>query len=149
MERVLALVRGTSALLDRDVVDCAALAAAVVKLGGATAPGPVYAKTAEFERTLSKHVPRRVKKQLEQLVAQRGALDQDPLNWARAVHQSFDRAAALAVADASWVFLTAEQRRTSERHWDDATEARLWQLLRFTLSPTFLGLRAQLGMNAQ
>lgn len=151
--QVFALVRGTSLLLTRELVDAAAFASAACAVGGVKLPGPAPAVSAEYERTLNR-LPRKVKKDLTQLCSELLASNPgnpapNPLAWASAARASLDRTSALLVGDVSWVLLRLEERLALDRKLESNQEHRTWPLLRFVLSPTFLELRTQLGLAAR
>lgn len=145
-QQVLALASGTQILLQREDVDVAALAAAACNLAKTPLPGPSFAMTNEFARALDKHLPRKIRKDLQEITSQIQDEAPDLLEWARSARSSLDRAAAVAIGDVSRVVLSPKERETQQRRFSEATERRIWRLLRFVLSPTFSKLRDRLGM---
>jgi hypothetical protein len=146
VQQVMALCRGTTVLLQRDVSDVAALATAACKVGKAPLAGPSFSTLGEYERLLERELPRRVRKELIPIAAEISESGAAPLEWAAAARATLDRAAALAVGDVSWVVLSRKERETQQRSFDGAAEERLWDLLRFVLSTDFIALREKLGM---
>ncbi len=145
-QQVLALLRGTTVLLQRDVTDVAALAAAACSVGKHPLKTQSYSMFGEFSRALERELPRRVRKELTPIAEAVAASGVDPADWASAARTSLDRAAALFVGDVSWVILGRKERETQHRNFDATTEERIWSLLRFVLSTDFMRLRAKLGM---
>lgn len=147
--KVLGLKHGTSIALARDPIEVAALLVAACRVGGASLESPPFALTSEFERLLSRELPRRVRRALEPLAAQAAAQEQDPLEYATAARASLDRIAAVAAGDFSWVLLGPQERVHPLRNMDGAALERQRRLLEFCLSPAYLEIRQQLGMGAQ
>ncbi|MEN9579023.1 MAG: hypothetical protein RJA70_2032 [Pseudomonadota bacterium] len=146
---VFSAARGTQLLLLREPADVAALCVAACRVGDVRLPGPEYALVGEFERLLTKELPRRIKKDLPALARAVASSEQDPRAWALAALASLQRLGALAVGDASWVLFSAAQRGTSERDTDTQTEQIRRSVLEFALSPEFQGLRKQLGLSVE
>lgn len=148
-QQVVGLVRGTSMLLQRDAAEGAALAAAACAVGKHPLPGPSFAMLGEFTRALERGLPRRMRKELAEVAAEVLQHEQDPRAFVVAARASLDRAAAVAVGDISWIVLSRQERQTQDRSFDAPTERRVWTLIRFVLSDSFMLLRQQLGMAPQ
>ncbi len=143
---VFAAARGCNVVLTRESVDVAALIVAACRVCDVQLTSPEYALTGEFQRLLSKELPRRTKKELAPLAEAVAKAAQDPLAWAEVASASLDRLAAVAVGDASWVVLQAAERETTQRNVDAQTEQQRAALFGFCLSPEFKQLREQLGL---
>jgi hypothetical protein len=139
---------GTSCLRHRDPSDVAAIIVAACRLGGAPLDAPSYAMTGEFERQLGKVMPRRIRKDLPELVKAIGEKAQDPVHWVRAATSTLDRAAAIAVGDVSWVLLDAVSARGEATSTAEGA-ARASRLMSFVLSPHFSEVRHQLGLEVR
>jgi hypothetical protein len=146
---VFGLSRGTSVCLNRPVTEVAALLTAACRVGGASPDAPPYALTPEFERLLARELPRRARKALEPLAAQVVTERQDPLAFAQAARDTLNRVAAVACGDFSHVILSESERAVSVRNFDSHRQSQVMTLLRFCLSPTYLQIREQLGLNAR
>ncbi len=136
---VFSLRHGTSVALSRGPVEVAALLASAVRITGASVPGPAFALAPEFERLLSRELPRRVRRAIEPLAAQASAQQQDPLHYAHAALATLDRVAAIAAGEFFVVPTPLEEEALQRQR----------RLLAFCLSPTYLAIRRQLGMNPQ
>ena len=147
--QVLALRRGTTLLLSKDATDVAALLVAACRLGGVHLESPPYALTTDFERLLSRHLPRRARKELASLAQAAARQDQSPIDFARAARASLDRIAAIAIGDISWLLLSDAERQSHERHFDATRQDRAEALIDFVLSLPYLQLREKLGLAAR
>jgi hypothetical protein len=143
-----ALRRGVTILRHRDATDVAALVVAACRVVGVEVPSPHYAMLDEFQRVLSKEMPRRVKKVLPELANAVAHSRQDPVDWVRAATSSLDRLAAIAAGDVSYVLSGADIPRGQLGASMEA-QARAARLLGFVLSPAYLGLREALGMGVR
>lgn len=143
-----ALRRGTSILRHREPADIAALIVAAGRVVGVEIPSQNYALIGEFERQLSKALPRRVKKQLSQLATSVADGRTDPIAWYHAATSSLDRMAAIAAGDVSWVLADGSINRGRLGASIEAHN-RAARLLSFVLSHTYLNLRQQLGMGVR
>jgi len=144
--RVFALSRGLTVLLDREPGDVAALIVAACRACGVELHAPPYALVGEFHRLFSRELPRKLKKEMADDARAIAAAGLDLSLWAEAALTSLQTIAALAVGDASWVLLSAEERLTRERNVDVDTEAQRGRVLMAALSEEFRELREQLGM---
>ncbi len=144
-----ALRRGTTLLRHRDPTDIAALVAATFKVAGLQFDAPSYAMLGEFERQLAKEMPRKVKKTLAQLAEPVLRSGQNTQAWVAAATSSLDRLAAVAAGDVSYVLASSSGGQRGQPGASNAAIARTKRLLRFVLSPTYLALRAQLGMGVK
>lgn len=143
------LSRGTSVCLQRSPTEVAALLVAACRVGGAAPNVPPFALTPEFERLLARELPRRARRSLEGLAGEVIKQEQDPLLFAQGARDTLNRIAAVASGDFSHVILTESERITSTRNLDSHRQGQLAALLRFCLSPTYLQIREQLGLNAR
>jgi lipopolysaccharide biosynthesis regulator YciM len=146
---LLGLKLGTTILRHRDPTEVAALITAACNIGGVRIDSPPYAMLAEFERLLSKEVPRRVRKMLPELataVARSGA---DPLAWVRAARSSLDRMAAISIGDVSWVLAGSDGGGRGDAPKTGEAKLRAARLLSFVLSPAFFAARDNLGMGVR
>ncbi|MCA9597218.1 MAG: hypothetical protein KC776_28085 [Myxococcales bacterium] len=143
-----ALRRGVTILRHRDPTDVAALVVAACRVVGIDVPSPQYAMLGEFQRVLTKEMPRRVKKVLPELATAVAHSGQDPLAWVRAATSSLDRLAAIAAGDVSYVLSGGDIPRGRLGASMEA-QARAARLLGFVLSPTYLSLREKLGMGVR
>lgn len=146
---VLALRRGTTLLLSKDVTAVAALLVAACRVGGVRLESPPYALTTDFERLLSRHLPRRVRREVATLAQAAAKQDQSPIHFAHAARASLDRIAVVAVGDISWLLLSDEERKSHDRHLDAPRQQRAEALLDFVLSLPYLQLRERLGLAAR
>ncbi len=144
-----ALRRGSTLLRHRNPTDIAALLVAACRLGGVQVQAPAYAMLAEFERQLSKAMPRKVKKILPDLANAFARSAQDPAAWVEAANGTLDRMAAIAAGDVSAVASLIENTPRGVRPQTQLGNRRLERLLGFVLSPAYLDLRARLGMGVR
>jgi len=142
-----ALRRGTTVLRHREPAEVAALIVAACRIVDVEIPAPAFAMLSEFQRLLSRELPRRVKKALPELAAALARSSADPGTWYRAATSSLDRMAAIAAGDVSWVLASGGVR--GELPQSREGQARARRLLSFVLSPTYLELREQLGMGVR
>ncbi|NRA32854.1 MAG: tetratricopeptide repeat protein [Polyangiaceae bacterium] len=141
---LLALRRGTSLLRHRESPDVAAMVAAACRLSGSPLESPDYALLGEFEHQLSKHAPRKVKKQIVDVCKRIQAEGVTTEDWADSARSSLDRMATIAAGDVSWVLaFDGERGRLEDSH---EMNARAKRLLSFVLSPEYLSIREKLGM---
>jgi hypothetical protein len=143
------LARGTSVALQRPTADVAALLVAACRVGGVSPESPPFALVPEFERLLSRELPRKTRRALEPLAKEVVATRQDPLTFAAGARETLDRVAAVACGDFSHVILTKAERASGIRNFDSHRREQLAALLRFCLSPTYLRIRDQLGLSAR
>ena len=143
-----ALRQGTSILRAREPAEVAALIAATGQVLGVNLEGPSYAMTAEFVRLLSRGLGRKAKKMLPLWVERVRTESQDPLVWIAGALSSMDRVAALASGDVSWV-IAKEPSARRKRLTSPEDRTRLRRLLSFVLSPRYLQLRKELGLEAR
>ena len=111
-----ALRRGCTILRHRESTDVAALVVATLKLAGLQVQAPQYAMLGEFERQLSREMPRKLKKMLPEHAQAVAASGQDTVQWVQAANGSLDRLAAIAAGDVSTVLsavLTIPSRPTT------------------------------------
>jgi tetratricopeptide (TPR) repeat protein len=146
---LLGLRLGTTILRHRDPADIAALVVAACNVAGVRIESPPYAMLAEFERLLSKELPRRVRKVLPDLARAVAESGGDPIAWVRAAKGSLDRMAAISIGDVSWILSGDGGRERGEP--PNTTEGRLRaaRLLSFVLSPAFPSVRDKLGMGVK
>lgn len=143
------LARGTSVALQRPSTEVAALLVAACRVGGVSPESPPFALTPEFERLLSRELPRKTRRALEPLAKEVVATRQDPLTFASGARETLDRVAAVACGDFSHVILTKAEHASGVRNFDSHRREQLAALLRFCLSPTYLRIRDQLGLSAR
>jgi len=146
---LLGLKLGTTILRHRDTSDIAALVAAACNVAGVRVESPPYAMLAEFERLLSKELPRRVRKVLPDLASAVARSSTDPTAWVAAARASLDRLAAVAIGDVSWVLAGAEGGARGEAPRTSEGKQRAARLLSFALSPAFFAVRDKLGMGVK
>ena len=139
-----AIVRGTAILRARSASDLAALVHAACSVGGHALPGPSYALIPEFERLLSRELPRRYRKRLPELTEAIAVRGQDVTEWVRSANASLDRVATLAAGDVSWIL--AEGPKRGQLGASLEARRRAQRLLGFVLSKSYLDLRDKLGM---
>jgi hypothetical protein len=142
-----ALRRGTTVLKHREPTEVAALIVAACRIVEVEVPSPHFAMLAEFQRQLSKEMPRRVKKLLPELATALARSGADPTAWYRAATSSLDRMATIAAGDVSWVLASGGVRGDLPQSREGQARAR--RLLSFVLSPIYLELRDQLGMGVR
>ncbi len=149
-----ALRRGTTLLRHRDPGDVAALVAAACRSVGVNVATPAYAMLGEFERQLSKALPRRLKKTLPLIAA--GFVNSNPNGiqwvqerWVSSANSTLDRMAAVAAGDVSQVTWLFEGSARGTPPQTQLGRSRLTRLLSFVLSPAYLDLRARLGMGVR
>lgn len=144
-----ALRRGTTILRHRDPTDVAALVIATFKLAGIQVQAPQYAMLGEFERQLSRELPRKLKKVLPDYARPVVESRQDTMHWARAASSSLDRLAVIAAGDVSTVLSAVLGIPRGSRPPTQEGQHRSERLLAFVLSPAYLALRNQLGMGVR
>lgn len=145
---LLALRRGTSVLRHRRPEDVHALVVAACRVGEIELPSPAFALLGEFQRQLSREMPRKVRKALPELARAVASSGQDPVSWYNAATSTLDRMAAIAAGDVSWV-LAADAKQRGQVAPSRESEQRARRLLAFVLSPTYLALRDKLGMGVR
>ncbi len=138
------VIRGTTLFHQYGPSDLAALVHAVCTVGGSPLRGPSYALTPEFERMLTRELPRRYRKRLPDLAAGIAAVGGDVVEWVRSARASQDRVATLAAGDVSWVL--AEDGQRGRLGATAEAQRRASRLLGFVLSHKHLELREKLGM---
>ncbi len=143
---LLGLKLGTTILRHRDPTDIAALVTAACSVSGVNLDAPAYAMLGEFERQLSKEIPRRLRKPLQDLANSIAASGDDPIAWVRAARSSLDRMAAVAIGDVSWVLVGGE-RGVAPRTSED--KLRAGRALSFVVSQAFFSVRDKLGMGVR
>jgi hypothetical protein len=143
-----ALRRGTTVLRYRDPEEVHALLVAACRAAEVNLPSPAFALLGDFQRQLSREMPRRVRKALPELARAFADSRQDPVTWYRAATSTLDRLAAIAAGDVSWVLAPDPQRRGRPVSSLEG-EQRQRRLLSFVLSPTYLDLRERLGMGVR
>jgi hypothetical protein len=146
---LLALKRGTSVLGHRSATEIAALVAATCRLGQVVLDTPKYAMLDEFERQLSRHTPRKVKKLLPAIARDVAGYGQAPLEWAHAAWSTLDRFRAMAVGDVSWLIADLAGVARGEPITQEAAFSRVGRLLGFVFSPQFQEVRQRLGLGGQ
>ncbi|MCB9588752.1 MAG: hypothetical protein H6718_25300 [Polyangiaceae bacterium] len=146
---IFALRRGSTLLRHRDPTDIAALVVAACRVAGVQVQSPAYAMLGEFERQLSKAMPRKLKKVLPNLAAAFAQSGQDPAQWVEAASGTLDRMGAIAAGDVSQVSLLIENGARGVPPQTQLGQRRLHNLLGFVLSPAYLDLRARLGMGVR
>jgi len=145
---LLALRRGTSVLRHREPDEIHALLVAACRVAEVPVDSPPFALLGEFQRQLSREMPRKVRKQLTELARAFADSGQDPVLWYRAATSTLDRMAAVAAGDVSWV-LASDTRHRGRLSGSREAQARAERLLAFVLSPTYLELRDKLGMGVR
>jgi tetratricopeptide (TPR) repeat protein len=149
VRELLALRHGTTILRHRDPGDIAALVVAACNVAGFRMESPPYAMLGEFERQLSKELPRRTRKVLPEMAHAVRSSGADPIVWMRAARSSLDRMAAIAIGDVSWVLASGEGRPRGEPPVTTEGRLRAERLLSFVLSPSFFSIREKLGMGVK
>ncbi|HKO95228.1 MAG TPA: tetratricopeptide repeat protein, partial [Polyangiaceae bacterium] len=131
-----ALSRQRGVLTQLDELEVAALVVALCQLGQVTLAAPNYARQGDFERQLSRALPRKVKKLLPDyaLGVQQG--ESDVAGWVRTALTSLDRAATLVVGDISLVLSDSSAAERSGSVPAPPTE-RTRRLASFVLAPEF------------
>ncbi len=142
------LKRGTSILRHREPTDIAAVVVAAGQTLGVEIPSPQYALLGEFNRLLSKALPRRLRRPVTELSERVRDSGADPISWYRAATSSLDRMATLAAGDVSWVLGGTRDQRGRLGASIEA-QRRAARLLSFVLSPAYLELRQKLGMGVR
>jgi hypothetical protein len=135
--------RGLVPLLSLEEADVRALVAALCSVAGVSLSGPVQARQRDFERLLSKALPRKLRKLLPERARSVRDVERSLEVWVRAAAASLDRVAAVAVGDASVILADAPAR---EQTSDEQAE-RARRLLGFMLSPEFETLRQRFGVS--
>ncbi len=142
---LLALRRGTSVLRHREPEEIHALVVAACRVVEVDIPSPPFALLGEFQRQLTREMPRKVRKLLPDLARAFQRSGQDPVLWYRAATSTLDRMAAIAAGDVSRV-LSSDPRKRGHLSSSNEAQARAKRLLSFVLSPTYIELREKLGM---
>lgn len=141
-----ALQRGLGVLVQLEEADVSALVAALCNLAGFALDAPIYARQRDFERQLSRVLPRRLRKLLPGLAqAVRDAETSVP-TWVGAALGSLDRAAAVATGDVSAILprVLGSPRLTGAEAVPPPDRAR--RLLSFVFSAEYATLRQQFGV---
>jgi cellulose synthase operon protein C len=144
-----ALRRGLGVLTQLEELEIAALVVALCNLAGVRLTLPPYARQRDFERELGKALPRKVKQQLPELVKPIVDAQTSIPQWVRAALASLDRAAAIAVGDASVVISELPIAREPLARAIPLASERTRRLLRFVLSPRFEAMRQSVGATAR
>jgi hypothetical protein len=146
---LLGLKLGTTILRHRDPSDIAALVVASCNVAGVRIDSPPYAMLAEFERLLSKELPRRVRKILPDIAGAIARSGDDAAAWVGAAKSSLDRLAAVSIGDVSSVLAGLEGGARGEPPRTGEGKQRATRLLSFALSPVFFTVRDKLGMGVK
>jgi hypothetical protein len=137
--------RGLSPLIVLDEADVLALIAALCSVAGVALAGPAPARQRDFERLLHGLLPRKTRKRLHEQARPVRDVQASLDAWVRAASMSLDRAAAVAVGDASVILADAPAREVGSA----AREERARRLLGFMLSPEFEGMRQRFGVTVR
>jgi hypothetical protein len=140
-----ALRRGLGVLTQLEELEIAALVVALCNLAGVQLALPSYARQRDFERQLGKVLPRKVRQQLPELVTSIADAATSVPQWVRAALASLDRAAAVAVGDASVVVSELPLAHEPLARAAPLASERTRRLLRFVLSPRFEAMRQSVG----
>lgn len=140
-----AVRRGLGVLTQLDELEIAALVVALCNLAGVQLTLPSYARQRDFERELGKVLPRKVKQQLPGLVRPIADAETSVAQWVRAALASLDRAAAVAVGDASVIVPELPLAQEPLARAAPLASERTRRLLRFVLSPRFEAMRQSVG----
>jgi hypothetical protein len=140
------LRRGLGVLVQLDEVDVSALVAALCNLAGVTLDSPIYARQGDFERQLSRVLPRRLRKLLPDLARAVRAAETSVPTWVGAALRSLDRVAAVATGDVSMIVpdVLGSQRLTGAGA--EPPPERAHRLLSFIFSAEYAILRQQFGV---
>jgi lipopolysaccharide biosynthesis regulator YciM len=138
-----AIKRGLGPLLSLEEADVSALVAALCSVAGVALNGPVQARQRDFERLISKALPRKMRKLLPERARSVRDTQQNLGVWVQAATASLDRVAAVAVGDASVILADAPAREQPSATQDE----RARRLLGFMLSPEFESLRQRFGVS--
>jgi tetratricopeptide (TPR) repeat protein len=138
--------RGLGALLQLDDTDVAALVLAACQLAGVTLKTELYARQRDFERQLSRGLPRRTQKLLPALARAMRDTETDVAGWARAARSSLDRVAAIAVGDVSIVLPDFPTPHPALGSASAPVDQRTRRLLQFVFSTEFPVLRQRFGV---
>jgi tetratricopeptide (TPR) repeat protein len=137
--------RGLSPLIVLEESDVIALIAALCSVAGVELNGPRPVRQRDFERQLLELLPRKTRKQLHEQARPVRDAQASLAIWVRAASMSLDRAAAVAVGDASVILADAPARELASA----AQEERARRLLGFMLSPEFEAMRQRFGVTVR
>jgi hypothetical protein len=137
--------RGLSPLIVLEESDVLALIAALCSVAGVELPGPRPPRQRDFERQLLELLPRKTRKRLHEQARPVRDTQANIETWVRAASMSLDRAAAVAVGDASVILADTDARELASA----AQEERARRLLGFMLSPEFEGMRQRFGVTVR
>jgi tetratricopeptide (TPR) repeat protein len=147
VRELVALRKGTTAVLSRDDVTVAAIVVASCAQVDVVLKTPPYAVLAETQRLIGKAIARKTKKLLPDVanaIAQKVAGGFDPRTFRAAALRTLDRAALLATGDpaAALADILGPGASAAKVTGDQRAQA----LLRFLWSDDYLALRRQLGL---
>lgn len=147
VRELVALRKGTTAVLSRDDVTVAAIVVASCAQVDVVLKTPPYAVLAETQRLIGKAISRKTKKLLPDVanaIAQKVAAGFDPRTFRAAALRTLDRAALLATGDPSAALadILGPGASAAKANGDQRAQA----LLRFLWSDDYLALRRQLGL---
>lgn len=137
--------RGLGVLTQLEEGEIATLVVALCSLSGVRLSLPAYARQHDFERQLGRALPRKVKQQLPELVQPVFEAQASILVWVRAALASLDRAAAVAVGDASVIVSELQVQEPLLGSTAALPSERTRRLLSFVLSPRFEAMRHSVG----
>jgi predicted Zn-dependent protease len=137
--------RGLAPLLQLDAPDVVALIGALCTLGKVSLSRAPLARQRDFERQLTKLLPRKARKLLPERARDVRTAEASLDDWVRAASATLDRVAAVAVGDPSVILADAPARESDA----NAAEERTRRLLRFMLSPNFESLRQRFGVSVR
>jgi len=140
-----ALSRQRGVLTQLDELEVAALVVALCSLGGVSLPAPNYARQGDFERQLSRVLPRKLRKVLPDYALGVQQNELDVARWVRTALASLDRAATIVVGDISLVLSDSPAAERSGSAPAPPTE-RTRRLASFVLAPEFEALRRRAGV---
>ncbi len=141
-----AMSRGTTIIGFRDDTAVAAVVVAASKLAEVRFESPQYAVQAEIDKLISKVISKKTKRLLPDIFRRILSSTLDARTWARAARASQDRVAALACGDVGVVLGEALGLSPENLAAHVSGDVRAEELLRFVLSPEYLGLRRSLGL---
>jgi hypothetical protein len=128
------------------LVAVAAIVVALCSIAEVRIDHPPYAMLADFEKQIGKAISRKTKKLLPDVCRAVAASGVDPTNWARRALASQARVAAVASGDAGVVLIDVMNEPLERLGQSVKGDVRAEELLRFVLSPAYLGLRKAFGL---
>jgi hypothetical protein len=145
---LLALLRGSTITRWRDDTTIASIVVAACNLAEMRVEAPPYAMLAEVERLISRAISRKTRRMLPDVCRAIVAMRADARAWAHRALMSHNRMAVVASGDATAVILDVTGQPLERLPALLSGDSRVEELIRFILSPAYLDLRRNLGLES-